>query len=294
MKTVVLLLIIVLSLGFAVRARTERSANEAALSAVSVEREALRRDLVRERQRANTARDARAAIAAPAATEAGNPIGVKSRQPSPEAAIANNPALLERHLQARRERLDWGQGSMFRAVGFSPQQIERWKQMIVTDEQRRLDLIAAVETQGLDQRSDTYKALEAESKKFQREQEAEILGELEPKYREYQRSKGPRSLAQWLGRTSIYSEEPITGEQIERATQILAAHTQHVLATDEATPVINWTAATTQLKTVLSPTQTATLQSLGLQFEKIGTLSQQVDQRTKLLTSQFKQQAGAR
>ena len=72
--------------------------------------------------------------------------------------------------------------------------------------------------------------------------------------------------------------------------RVLAANTHEVLgiANRQDAPIIDWTAAAGQLKEVLSPAQIATLQTLATQFEKIGTAAQRVEERTKLLTSDFK------
>jgi hypothetical protein len=293
-KTILLLVIIAIGVGVSVRAKHERTASEAALRDVSAEHAALRHNVTRERQRLQLARDARSSPRVGSRSEAAGTITAPSRPLSPEAALANNPALLAEHLRNLHDVPDWGFAQMFHAVGFSPEQIAQWKQMIVQGSQRRLDLIAAVEAQGLGRNSETFKMLNAENEKLRRQREAEILGDLEPKYREYQRLEGTRGLVEWLTRTGVYLEEPITGQQIERATQILAANTREVLRSSngQEAPVIDWATTAAQLKDILSPSQIATLQKLGEQFEKVGLASQRVDERTKLLTAQFKRQRG--
>lgn len=295
MKTVALLVIIVLGLAFTIRARSERSVIEMAANSLPAEHAALLRNVAVERQRAEMARASRAAIAVASPTEAPAASAVNSRKLSPEAALANNPMLLTEHQQTYRYVPDWWWGTMFRAVGFSPLQIEQWKEMLMEAGQRQFDLIAAVEKQGLDRKTDTYKTLEAEYKRVQRQREAEILGALEPKYREYQRTRATRDLAQWLARTSIYSDEPVTGEQIDRTARTLAANTKENRKTSDGTlPIVDWAAADGQLRDILSPTQIATLQTLGQQFEKIAIAAQRVDERTKELTAQFKAQPPAK
>ncbi|MBI5768043.1 MAG: hypothetical protein HZA93_09625 [Verrucomicrobia bacterium] len=295
MKTVVLIVIIALGLGFTIRARSERRASESALGSFTVEHAALLRNVAGARQRVEAARDTRAALSVAAPAETPVASAAKSRKLSPEAALANHPALLAEYQQTYRHVPDWWLGRTFRAVGFSPQQIEQWKDLLMQANQRQLDLIAAVETQGLDRKSDTFKTLEAENKKFQREKEAEILGGLAPKYREYQRSQEAWNLAQWLARASIYSEASITGVQIERTAQILAANMKQMLrARDGTTSVVDWTVASVQLKDSLSPAQIAALQTVGLQFEKIAMVRQRVDERTNELTAQFKAQSPAK
>jgi hypothetical protein len=255
---------------------------------------ASRQNAAKEQQRWQIARDARASVQVVSRTAAAETASSKSRKLSPEAALANNPALLAEALQCRRDIADWSLGNLFRAVGFSPQQIEQWKQMIAQDAQRRLDLIAAVEAQGLGRNSETFKTLSAEHEKLRRARETEILGDLEPKYREYQRLEGTRGLVEWLTRTGVYQEEPITGAQLERATQILAANTRQISrsGSGEPAPSIDWATATAQLKDTLSPSQIATLQRVGKQYEAIDQAAQRVDERTKLLTAQFKSQPG--
>lgn len=294
MKTVILILIIAIGLGVSLRAIRERTASETALGAISTERDALRQNVARERRRVQAARDALASMRVAAGAEAVETVTPKSRPLSPEAALVNNPALLAESLRCRHDIPEWGLGHRFRAVGFSPEQIERWKQMVVQDEQRRLDLIAAVEAQGLGRNSETFKALQAENERLRRAKELEILGGLEPRYREYQRLEGTRAMVDWLTRAGVYLDEPITGEQVERATQVLAANARQTLRSGngEECPIIDWTTTTGQLRDILSPSQIKTLQTLGQQFEKIGRASQLVDERTKLLTAQFKSQPG--
>lgn len=293
MKTIVLILIIAIGVGAAFRAKQERTANEVATVVVTKEHEASQANVARERQRLQRARDARASgqVAPQAAAETP---AARPRKLSPEAALASNSALLAESLRYRHDVPDWGFGHMFSAVGFSPGQIEQWKQMIVQDAQRRLELIATVETQGLGRNSELFKTASAENEKLRRAQETGILGDLEPKYREYQRLERTRGMAEFLTRAGVYLEERITGEQVERATRILEANTRETLrnGSAEEVPVIDWAAATRQLKDALSPSQIATLQRVGQQFETIGRASQRVDERTKLLTAQFKSQPG--
>jgi hypothetical protein len=288
-KTIVLIVIIAIGVAVSWRARRERAANETEMASISKEHEASRRKIAAERRRLQLAQDARASLAAPSPGEAAGTAPSGSRKLSPEAALASNPALLAEYLRYQHEVPDWSRGHMFRVVGFSPGQIEQWKQMTVQDVQRRLDLIAAVETQGLGRNSDTFKALSAENQRRRREKEVEILDDLEPRYREYQRLEGVRGLVEWLTRTGVYQDETITGEQLERATRIIAANTGQVLRSGSGgeIPIIDWTAATVQLKDTLSPSQIATLQRLGQQFETIVRASQRVEERTKLLTAQF-------
>jgi hypothetical protein len=294
-KTIVpllLLLIIALGLGVSWHATRERMADESALAPVATERDALRQNVNRERQRLQLARDAQAAVRVGAHSDVAETTPTPSRPLGPEAALARNPALLAEHLRCRAEILEWGSGHLFHAVGFSPGQIEQWKQMIAQDEQRRLDLVAAVEAQGLGRSSETFKTLSAENEKLRRAREAEILGDLAPKYREYQRLEGTRSLVAWLTRTGVYLDEPITGEQIERATHIIAGNSRPGpgAGNREQAAAVDWTTVTAQLQGILSPAQIATLQRVGNQFETVNRAAQRVDERTKLLTAQFKSQ----
>jgi hypothetical protein len=291
-KTILLILIIAIGLAVSGRAKRNRAARESAMASLSTEHDALLQNVGQDRQRLQMARDAHVSMRVVSPTKVVETASSQSRKLSSETALANNSSLLAEHLRCQHDVSEWWSSNMFRAVGLSAEQIEQWKQMIVQDEQRRLDLIAAVETQGPGRNSETFKRLNAENEKLRRAREAEILGELEPRYREYQRLDSTRNMVEWLARTGVYQEEAITGIQVERATQILAANTREIVRSGngEQAPVIDWTAAAMQLKDTLSPAQIAMLQRVGQQFEAIGKASQRIDERTKLLTAQFTSQ----
>jgi len=304
--TIIVLAVMALASLLAVRATREANENRAAIDALAAERTGLRATTASLEQRLRTASEALAqseqktgqppgepgAGADANAAASGNDIIAKPATParrlSATTIIANDPPKLAEHLQNYRASLDLFYGGMFKALGFSVEQVEKWKDVAVWDTQRWMDLSAAVEMQGLDRTSDAYKKLAAEFTKSRVAKERELLGDLEPRYREYNKLEPVRELAKRLASWVIYWGEPVSLAQVERTTQILAAHSQRnqtgSLRGWVAPDTINWEAARAQLQDVLLPKQ---IETLGFIVRQRAT-EVKADALTKRLTAEFK------
>lgn len=294
MKTIVPLLAIMLGLGFAARATVSVGRNTAALPALAAERDALEARIGQAEQQLRSTREACATASAASATNAPPLATPPARKPVADAVIANDPKMLAESLRNYRLGLDRNLVGIRQALVLNAGQVEELKDLMVQVEQRRLDLVAAVETQGLDQKSGAYQALNAENEAFRRAKEEEILGNLEPAYREYERTQAVRYPAAWLAAAALYTGETVTPAQVQQTAQILAANSERIQSgarrgwVQENT--VNWSVATEQLQAVLTPSQIATLRASIEAGANLNKAWEEITRRSDFLKAQFKAQ----
>lgn len=311
MKTkflITVLAVLALAGGFAVRATREAAQTRAAMDALESQRTGLRAASASMEQRLRTASQALAkleqktrgspgesgaGVGANAAAPRSDPAAKQAapaRRLSARSIIANDPQKMAEYFQNYRASLDLTHGGMFKALGFSAEQAEKYKDWRVLGYQRRMDLDAVVEMQGLDRNSAAYKKLQVTQRQ---PMSAELnLGNIwDPNnpYMEYLRTQSVRDLASELAGTAIYSGEPVTFDQVERTTQVLAANSQRGqlenIGRNYVLPnTVNWDTASADLQGVLSPSQIAILGKI-IQRQ---TTQARVDDLTKRLTAEFK------
>jgi len=306
--TILVLAVLVLASLFAVRANRQAGQTRAAIAALVAQRAGLQAATATMDQRLRTATEALAQLE----RRTGQPLGepdasggadaaasgkaaaakpaTPARRLSAVSIITNDPQKTAEYAQNYRVYAGFFHGGMFKALGLSAEQTEKFKDLMVWQRQRQMDLDAAAEMQGLDRKSAAYKQLQAEHDKIVRTKEAELLGDLEPRYREYRRTYGVRGEVVCLVGNPYYSGEPMTLAQFERTTQILAANCQRGQEQEVRRETVNWEAARVQLRDVLSPTQIVTLGHIiqaDVATAKAGAL-------TKRLTAEFKAKQAAK
>ncbi len=266
-----------ISAGFAVRGAATAARANAAANDIARQRAALIAPMAAAQRRWQAAEAALAKIAQPSSPAAGAapasvaadcsdrpaPPTIAPRRLAAETLIANDPRKMAEHLAYFRGQLDLQFGGMFKVLGLSAEQIERFKDLKAWVKQRQMDLDAVADTLGLDRDSEGFKALQADHEKLRLAKEGELFGDLTARYREYYRTEVVRELARNLAWIGVYTDAPVTSAQIERATEILAAHSERQAAGSQrdwvARGTVNWDAAKLQLASVLSPDQTETL-----------------------------------
>ena len=317
MKTkflIMVLAVLALAGGFAVRATREASQNRTAIDAVASDRAGLLATAASLEQQLRTASAALAkpepkAGLPPGESGVGDGVGVSAAasasgpaakpatptsRPTAQTIIANDPQKLSDYLQGYRADLDLRYGGMFKALGFSAEQAEKWKDVQVGDTLRWMDLSAAMEMQGLDRNSAAYKKLAAENTKIRVTKERKLLGDLWAPYQEYNRAEAVRYLAKELAGTAVYSGLPVTSAQVEQTTQILAANSQRYPSSvgkgSVKTNTVNWPAARAQLQDVLPPVQ---VEILGRLIQRDAT-DAKAGEQTRRLTAEFKAKQAAK
>ncbi|MDO8543338.1 MAG: sigma-70 family RNA polymerase sigma factor [Opitutaceae bacterium] len=315
MKTKALILLIVgmvVAIAFAIRATFEIQRNDAAIASLAMKRTEMRADETRLSDRLHAAEAALAAkpdtkVATTSADprRVGPPVTAPAAEPGSFAhrnwarmVVANDPKAMEAYLTSFRESLDLLYGGMFKALGMSQEQIERFKQMKVAVEQRRLDFHAAVEAQGgvgpyrpggLKISSEGYLALRKEEDRARMQAEAELFGPLEQSYRTYYRTNYVRETVARLASTEAYPDLRLNSGQVEKVTQVIDGHSLRKPSeffSWNHWPTINWTAAAPQLQTIISPTQLANLRAV-VQREEVNA---HVVQRRIDLDAEFRNQ----
>ena len=277
----VVLVALALAIAFAARATQQINDSKAALASLAPQCAALRGRIVQLEQRLNAANDGRKQTGPKSATTSGERRGTgaanattgttvpaKSKATgarlSPETIIANDPKKMAEYSRNFRDSLDLTYGGMFKALHLSPEQMEKFKDLKVAQEQRRMDLLAAAETQGLDQQNDDYSLLEGRLYKESRNQEADLLGSgpTADQYLEYRNLSYLRDTTKRLASSEVYPDVPIAAAQVERVTEVVASNSERPPGSPwswQYWSTINWDAVGTQLQGVLSPSQLATL-----------------------------------
>lgn len=204
------------------------------------------------------------------------------------AAVLNDPARKAAYVVDYRASLDLSNGGVFKALGLSPELIEKFKDKKVEDQLGWLEFRATADRHGLDWDSDGRDALRRGEIKLNGVNLAKLFGpQLTARWNRHRESQNVRDLVQRVASTGAYLEESMTSAQVETTTDTLIANAR---ARDPRNAFrgwqINWEAARAQLEGALSPPQVAALQ-LFVQEQEADYL---VAQRITQLTAQFKTQ----
>jgi hypothetical protein len=214
-----------------------------------------------------------------------------NRSLNPATIIANNPQYLAAYLKDFREGLDLEYAAMFHALGMSPTQIEEFKNLKVRTQQHDMDVIAVAETKGVDSRSPTpdalaaLKAMQREEAAIVKQSEAAIFGPLLERYRQYIQTDPVRVLVRRLASAEAYPEVPLTAEQVERTTQILADNSRRTPAGTVVRLTVNWDNAVPQLQGIISAPQLAKIQQVHRQMELVQNSQQELNRALAPLKS---------
>ena len=178
-----------------------------------------------------------------------------------------------------REQVDARYAALFKNLNLTPEQLEKFKNLLVEKQTALADVLAAARAQGIDPRTDPQ-----EFRKLVADTQAEVdtnikaaLGDAGfAQYQQYQQTLPQRNAVTQLEQSLSYTSTPLTSAQAEQMVQILASNspTASNAANNRATvaagfgfggngpssPITN--AAITQSATVLSSTQVAALQQL--------------------------------
>lgn len=274
------LVTLVLLIAFAVRATLQLNEANAAIAALAPQRGQLRDAAARMESRLQLAREALLKLeenSAAAATESGRALpgstgaaagsdapAKPARQLRPATLIANDPQKMAEYAEHFRASVGWTYGGMFKALRLSPDQIEKFKDVEVWLREAEMDLEAAADTQRLSRDSAEYRKLYWEYDQSRAPKKREVLGDLADKYFEYYHTLNPRSVAQELAWTGVFTGEPVTAAQVERTADVLIANSQRrgPNLPGVMPSTVDWATARTQLGGILSPTQTEMLGQL--------------------------------
>lgn len=175
------------------------------------------------------------------------------RKLSPLAQIANDPVKMAAYTRDFRASLDLTHGGLKTLRGLSPELFEKIKDLKTSFEQRRMDVLAAAEMQGMDLKGPAYRALQREEATERANREAELLGPLLEPYREFDLTQEFRYNVGRLGSCEVYPEKPLTSVEVEQAIAILARHAKRGKDGTVWAATINLQEATPELQRILPP-----------------------------------------
>ena len=142
----------------------------------------------------------------------------------------------------QRSALDGQYSALFRSLGLTPDQLDRFKDLLVEKQTAMMDVFAAAREQGINPRSDpqAYAKLLATA-------QAEVDGTIRStigetafaKYDGYQQTLPQRSLVDQLEQRLSYSSTPLSAQQSEQMVAILAATTKKTTTTTTNRPMIS-------------------------------------------------------
>jgi hypothetical protein len=169
----------------------------------------------------------------------------------------NDPKEQLRQLAARRLALGSIYGPLFRSLGLSPAQSERFLDVTLKGEERQMDLSAVMRSQGLAEDDPTVIKLRADSDAELQTAQRELLGEAEFRQaQDYGRTSVVRELVSGLAGAAAVAGTPITAQQAEQLTYLLANSSGHYRSGGPAEVAeIEWDKIDTPARAILSESQ---------------------------------------
>lgn len=278
MKTfrfVFVLTLFAVGLGSAVRATLQSSAARRELAAAARQSADQREKVARAEQQLSASSEARTSLETELASVARARAGAeqqrrlqtemqrrnetyRSKPFAAEIAVASNPQLGARYADGLRTSFALSYGGLFKAYGLPAEKIQAFTNLLVWLEMSRLDLIATEQAQKLD--SDSSKKAWDDWFAMRRAKIADVLGEQAERFREYEKTENARALALRLASSEAYGQTAVTPAQVERVTEILAAHSARPATNNLVQKgTVKWSDAQRELQGVLSAEQIETL-----------------------------------
>jgi hypothetical protein len=210
------------------------------------------------------------------------PAGSPSRQLDPRVgALVADPKLQALYLAAKRSRLDRIYDPLFKSLSLSPDQVDRFKAILLRREEQALDLVsavpAAVQTNstagqwfdtslglgvgGPSSNADVRaaKRLMTQADQSFQSAAADLLGaDGYQQFTDYERALPMRTIAEDTASALATSENPLNPDQINQLTQTLAQASAAFVRGQTANlnmTQVNWTDAIQQAQTFLTPSQ---------------------------------------
>jgi hypothetical protein len=169
----------------------------------------------------------------------------------------NDPKEQLRQLAARRLALGSIYGPLFRSLGLSPAQSEKFLDLTLKGEERQMDLSAVMRSQGLAEDDPMVIKLRADSDAELQTAQRELLGEAGFRQaQDYGRTSVVRELVSGLAGAAAVAGVPINAQQAEQLTYILAnASSRYRSGGPAEVAEIEWDKIDTPARAILSESQ---------------------------------------
>ena len=259
-------LVVAAAIFVAVQAIRSSQRAERALVVVNQKRAARERELLGVKARITAAEEANAALqtsleqltpAKPKSPEQYPRAGSGSASlPNPRDLLTNDPQLQALYVKSGRSAVLRRYNPLFTTLRLSPDQIAKFQDNIIHQQEQLMDLAGARQSQGEEAKS-AIEALRQKTKDEFEAAQAELLGPAAVKeWRDYERSTQVRSMIDGFAGASVLNGTPITLRQAERLVEALADATRDYARGGRADPAtIEWTTIDARLQQILSPLQ---------------------------------------
>ncbi len=125
----------------------------------------------------------------------------------------------------QRGQLDTHYAALFKTLGLSPEQLEKFKQLLVDKQNTALDVMAAARSQGLvgpDSRSQVQSLMQQANKEMDDGIKDLIGDSAYQQYQQFDRTQTQRAIVDQLASRLSYTDAPLTPQQTEQMVQLLA------------------------------------------------------------------------
>jgi hypothetical protein len=188
-------------------------------------------------------------------------------------AEQKDPAAQVVRLAAERARLLTSYGLLFRTLGLLPEQIEKFQNIVAKRDEQIIDLndvlleaVSAKKTPlELGAMSSAVTKLKAQAETEYQAGMREVLGEAEyQQLRDYDRTVAVRNMVSGFGGAAMMAGTPLTVQQAEQFTQVLAkASSSYLTGGSASTETIDWSFADPQARQILSEAQWVLFTTVG-------------------------------
>jgi len=187
-----------------------------------------------------------------------------SMPPAAPQASGDTPAQQKTRIRLLRAWLALRNAALYRELGLSPEQKSQFEDLIVNHFLRLQDIAATAQVEQIPNSDPAIAKLRTEENQQFKQDEIDLLGApMAQQVQQYDRTAPARMLANAVAGNTYYTEEPLTAQQADQVTQILANNSANYKKGGAVNPTdLDLTATFVQAKDVLSPGQLAAFQNL--------------------------------
>ena len=183
---------------------------------------------------------------------------------NPMEAIMKDPKLQNYFFASQRAELARSYGPFFRQLGLTPTQVARFQDLMIKRAEQDMDLQAVAQSQGLSPGSPALVTLRKQAEDELRSAQTALLGPTGyEQWQQYERTVGVRPVVQKFVGAAALEALPLTAQQAEQLTQILAEASPRYAKGGKANfSEVDWTVADRRLAGVFSETQLKLFQQI--------------------------------
>jgi len=143
-------------------------------------------------------------------------------------AMMDKPEIQKLMAIQQKASLDGRYAALFKSLNLTPEQLDKFKNLLVEKQTALTDALAAARAQGINPRTDPedFQKLVADAQTEADNNIKSTLGDAGyAQYQQYQQTLPQRNVVNQLGQSLSYTNTPLTADQTEQMVSILAANT---------------------------------------------------------------------